>query len=246
MRAGSLRRLAVTAAATLLAVEARGDASSYFGPEQPFQIRPEVDAYYHIGEDFRLLAQVQSTFIPDDSYSAMNVGAYADWMIASLVRTLLSPDLSKSRALNLRLGLQYLTTLHPGTLNSSQIVAVQADITPRYFLPWDILISSRNRLQARWTLGTADPFSFRYRWRVQLEREFDVGRVPLTPFVNAEVVWTSPPAMWTQYRMETGLQYGFHWFGRGQIIEANFTVLTKLQPSHSWSPVLGIVWYVYL
>ena len=243
---GLLHRLAATAAAAMLSVRARGDEGNYFGPAQPLQLRPEVDAYYHLGEDFRLLAQAQSTFIPADSNSTLNVGAFADWMIAAVFRPLLSPDLAKSRALNLRLGLRYLTTLDPGTLKSSQTIVLQGDVTPRYFLPWGILLSNRNRLQARWSLGSSDSFSFRYCGRIQVEREFDVGRVPLTPFVNAELVWASPPAMWTQYRMEAGLQYGFHWFGRGQIIEANFTALTKLQPSHSWSPVLGFVWYLYL
>ena len=229
----------------MVAVAARGQTTGYFGPEQPLQVRPEVDAYYHVSEDFRLLAQLQSTFIPADSYSGASVGAYADWMIAAVFRPLLSPDMAKTRALNLRLGIQYAATVDPGTLTSSQSIAIQGDFTPRYVLPWEILISNRNRLQARWTLGTSESFSFRYRGRIQLEREFDIGRVPLTPFVNAELIWTSPPAMWTQYRMEAGLQYGFHWFGRGQIIEANFSAITKLQPSHNWTPVLGIVWYIY-
>jgi hypothetical protein len=229
----------------LLAGEAQGQTSGYFGPEQPLQVRPEVDAYYHVSEDFRLLGQLQSNFIPAESYSGVSVGAYADWMVANVFRSLLSPDLAKTRALNLRLGFQYATTLNPGTAASSQSIVVQGEVTPRYFLPWDILISNRNRLQARWALGTSDPFSFRYSGRIQLEREFDVGPVPLTPFVNAQLTWTSPPAMWTQYRMEAGLQYGFHWFGRGQIIEANFSVITNLQPSHSWTPVLGFVWYIY-
>lgn len=115
-------------------------------------------------------------------------------MIAAVFRPLLSPDMSKTRPLNLRLGIQYVATLNSGTLTSSQSVVIQGDFTPRYFLPWAVLISNRNRLQARWTLGSGESFSFRYPGRIQLEREFDVGRVPLTPFVNAELIWASPPA----------------------------------------------------
>ncbi|MGO9066112.1 MAG: hypothetical protein ACLQIH_15410 [Myxococcaceae bacterium] len=88
-------------------------------------------------------------------------------------------------------------------------------------------------------------FTFCYLGRIQLEREFNIGHVPLTPFINAQLTWSSPPAMWTQFRMEAGLQCGFNWFGTGQVIEANFSAVTKLQPSHSWTPVLGIIWYIY-
>ncbi len=229
----------------LLAAKAWSQGTGYFGPEQPLQIRPEVDIYYHVSEDFRLLGKLETTFIPADSNSTATVGAFADWMIAAVFRPLLSPDLAKSRALNLRLGLEYATTINPGTLQPSQSVILQEDVTPRYFLPWDILIAIRNRLQEQWSLSNGDSFTFRYLGRLQFEREFNVSQQSLTPFVNAQLAWSSPPAMWTEFRMEAGLQYGFHWFGRGQIIEANFSVVTKLEPSHSWSPVLGFIWYIY-
>ena len=239
------QRLLATAAVVLFAAEARGQGTGYFGPEQPLQIRPEVDAYYHLGEDFRLLGQLQTNFIPVDSNSSATFGAFADWMIAAVFRPLLSPDLAKSRALNLRFGVQYATTINPGSLKSSQSVVLQEDVTPRYFLPWSILISSRNRFQESWSLSNAGSFTFRYLGRIQFEREFNVGEKSLTPFVNAQLSWSSPPAMWTQFKMEVGLQYGPHWFGRGQILEINFSVITKLQPSHSWSPALGLIWYMY-
>jgi hypothetical protein len=239
------QRFVFAAALFLLTAEARGQQSGYFGPEQPLQIRPEIDTYYRVNEDFRLLGQLQTNFIPGDSNSAATFGAFADWMIAAIFRPLLSPDLAKSRAINLRFGVQYSTTLNPGTVKTSQSVTLQEDVTPRYFLPWNILVSSRNRFQESWSLSNGDSFTCRYLGRVQFEREFDISQHSLIPFVNAQLAWSSPPAMWTQFRMETGLQYGFHWFGRGQIIEANFSVVTKLRPSHSWSPVLGFIWYIY-
>jgi hypothetical protein len=241
-----LRNLVLTVATVVLGVgEARAEGTGYFGAEQPLQLRPEVDAYYRVNDDFRLLGQVQTNFIPADSNSSATFGAFADWMLAAVFRTLLSPDLAKTRALNLRFGVQYATTLNPGSLKSSQSVLLQEDITPRYFLPWSILISSRNRFQESWSLSNNGSFTFRYIGRLQFEREFNVGERSLTPFLNAQLTWSSPPAMWTQFRMEGGLQYGPHWFGRGQIIELNFSIVTKLQPTHSWSPVLGLIWYMY-
>ena len=124
-------------------------------------------------------------------------------------------------------------------------MAIRFEATPRYFLPWSILLSNRNRFQVNWNLGGADSVTWIYRGRLQAQREFDVGGVGLTPFVNVEFVWQSPPAMWNQFRMEAGLQVSVHWFGRGQTFELNYSTVTNLQPSRSWRPVLGVIWYQY-
>ena len=224
---------------------ARAQDAGFFGPDQGFEIQPEVDVYWHVAEDARLLLQVQGTSIPSQDYGSIAVGAYGDWMLAPLFRNLVSPDQALTRALNLRLGVRYVGTLDPGTIGSSQRLAIQLDVTPRYFLPWSILLSNRNRVQAQWQLGEADSFTFRYRGRLQVQREFDLGNVGLTPFVNAEFIWQSPPAMWVQFRIQAGLQTSVHWFGRGQTIEVNYSTVTYLQPSRSWRPVLGVIWYQY-
>jgi hypothetical protein len=89
---------------------------------------------------------------------------------------------------------------------------------------------------------------WRLRVRPQLEREFPLsleGDTSLTPFVNVEFIWTTSQDMWAQLRMQAGLQLAVHWFGAGQVIEVNGMVVTYLQPSRSYSPVIGVVWYQY-
>jgi hypothetical protein len=243
--AGSASRLAGALLLASIAGPAAAEGSSFFGPGQAFEVQPEVDVYVHVAEEARLLLDVLETSIPAEGYASIAVGAYGDWFVAPFFRRLVSPDQSLTRALNLRLGLRYSGTLDPGTVGSSQRLAVQLDVTPRYFLPGDVLLSNRNRVQAQWTLGEADSFAFRYRGRLQVQREFDAGDVGLTPFANVEWIWQSPPAMWSQFRMQAGLQVSVHWFGRGQTLEASYTTLTYLEPSRSWRPVLGFVWYQY-
>jgi hypothetical protein len=140
VRLSSIIWLATTAV-TMVFTTARGQDTGYLGPEQPLQIRPEVDVYYTLSDDFRLLGQLQTTFIPADSYSAANVGVHCDWLIVWIFRHLLSADLAKTHALTLRLGLQYVTTLNSGTLTPSQSIVVDEKFTPRYFLPRGVLIS---------------------------------------------------------------------------------------------------------
>ena len=83
---------------------ASAQEASFFGSKQGFEVQPEVDVYWHVAEDARLLLQVQGTSIPSQDYGSIAVGAYGDWMLAPLFRNLVSPDQSLTRALNLRLG----------------------------------------------------------------------------------------------------------------------------------------------
>jgi hypothetical protein len=219
--------------------------TGFFGPDKGFEIQPEVDVFYHVADGFRLLLQVQDTAIPSEGNNTLAVGGFADWFVAPVLRELISPDRSLTHALDLRLGVRYKGTLAEGTVGPAQSMAIRLEVTPRFFAPWSVLLSGRNRLQVNWNLGGNDSVTYIYRGRVQAQREFDVGGVGLTPFVNLEFVWQSPPAMWSQFRMEAGLQASVHWFGRGQTFEANYSTVTSLQPSRSWRPVLGAIWYQY-
>jgi hypothetical protein len=241
----ALLRLCIASA--VLAVPAMGSAqdTGFFGPDKGFEIQPEVDVFYHVADGFRLLLQVQDTAIPSEGNNTLAVGGFADWFVAPVLRELISPDRSLTHALDLRLGVRYKGTLAEGTVGPAQSMAIRLEVTPRFFAPWSVLLSGRNRLQVNWNLGGNDSVTYIYRGRVQAQREFDVGGVGLTPFVNLEFVWQSPPAMWSQFRMEAGLQASVHWFGRGQTFEANYSTVTSLQPSRSWRPVLGVIWYQY-
>jgi hypothetical protein len=245
-RLGRVLALPVVLAALSGAARTAAAQDAFFGSAKDFEVQPEVDLYVHLLPDTRLLLQAQGSWIPGENCSGLALGAYVDWFTLPFFRHLLSPDEAKTRALDLRLGLRYTGTVHAGTGNSSQILAVQFDFTPRFFLPWSILASNRNRAQGRWTFGSGEHVSFLYRGRLQLEREFEVGRVGLTPFANAELFWQAPPSMWQQFRMQAGLQCSFGGVGRGQVVEVNYSAVTYLQPGRSWRSIVGIVLYVYV
>ena len=60
-----------------------------------------------------------------------------------------------------------------------------------------------------------------------------------------EFIWSTAQDMWSQFRIQIGVQLGVDWFGAGQVFELNSTLITYLQPSRSYAPVLGLVWYQY-
>lgn len=236
---GPSSRLACGLAVLLAAGPAH--AQGFFGPKGSTSYLPEVDAYFRLADGVRIQAQVQPYLVPSQQLTQVTFGVYGAWYVADVLRELLSPDQAKTHAVDMRVGVLYNATLDPGTQGPGNLWTLQADLTPRFNLPWMLLASFRNRVSFNWAVDGASGSFFVYRGRFQLEREFDVGRVPITPYVNVEFLWQRQPAMWTQFRMQGGLQVGFDLFAKGQTVEINWSAITSLQPSRSWTPQVGLI-----
>ena len=113
-----------------------------------------------------------------------------------------------------------------GSTGQGDSVTLQVDFTTRYNLPLDVLASVRNRVSFNWGIGRDTAYTFTYRARPQLEREFDLGGTSLIPLANAEFFWQHPPEMWTQFQPLGGIQYGLQAFAEGQAVELNFSVIS--------------------
>jgi hypothetical protein len=233
--------------ATLLALPCTGArASDFFGPSNGFQFQPELDVFERLSDDFRLIQRVLPTFIPSQGYSEMGVGAYLGWFVAPVTTRTISPDFSRRRRLDVRLGVEWYPSLEEGTASPSNVFLIEVEGTPRLVVPGEVLFTVRNRVEARWQFAEPASFTWRVRIRPQLEREFDLSdSVSLIPFGNAEWIWSTAQNMWDQFRMQVGLQLGVYWFGSGQMIEVNGSVFTYLQPTRSHAPVLGVVFYQF-
>ncbi len=238
----------LAAAALAWVTGARAEASEFFGPSQGLQLQPEFDVIQGLGESFRVVAKVEPTFIPSESYGEMGMSLYGDWLVAPFVSAEITPDLTKRRRLDVRVGLSWFPATRPGTAGWSDVLQLEGEASTRTNVPGRVLVTWRNRAEARWQLDEPTSFTWRLRTRLQLEREFDLSRdasIALTPFANVEFIWTTSQDMWSQFRLQAGLQLGVHWFGKGQVIEVNGSVITHLQPARSHSPVVGAVWYQY-
>ena len=240
---GPSSRLACALAVLLAAGTVR--AQDFFGPQGPTAYLPEVDAYFRLADGVRIQAQVQPYLVPAQQVTQVTFGLFGAWYVADVLRGLLSPDEAKTHAVDLRVGVLYNATLDPGTQGPGNLWTLQVDLTPRYNLPGGILASLRNRVSFNWAVAGASGFFFVYRGRLQLEREFDAGPVPITPYVNVELLWQRQPAMWTQFRMQGGVQVGFDLFAKGQTVEINWSAVTRLQPDRSWTPQVGFIVATY-
>ena len=243
---GTLSPVRGSALGTLVAVLALAAAGparggEFFGPQTAGSFQPELDAYFRLADGLRLQAQLQPYLVPEQGYAQVTYAAYASWLVADVLADVLSPDQAKKHVVDVRAGLLYTQTVAQGTQGPGNVWTLQLDLTTKGDLPGTVLLSLRNRVTANWMVDGAQGFYFRYRARLQAEREFPVGQIPITPYVNAEFFWQQPPAMWTQFRLQAGVQVGFDLFARGQTIEVNYVAITSLQPSRSWSPQLGLI-----
>ena len=76
--------------------------------------------------------------------------------------------------------------------------------TLRKLLPGDLLLSDRNREDFRFVDGD---FSFRYRNRVTVEREFHLFRKrTITPYVSGELFYDTRYDVWNRNRYAVGVQ----------------------------------------
>lgn len=244
-RTGALR-LATAVLTALLAI--RADGSDFFGPSEGLQLWPELDVIVNAGNAFRIIGKANPTFIPSQHNANAGLSLYGNWLVAPFMPALVTPDIAKRRRFDVRLGLSWYPTYAPGSVGESNLLQLEVETTARTNVPGDVLLTLRYRVEARWQLDEPASFVWRLRLRPQLEREFIVSwttGTALTPFANAEFIWSTSRNMWDQFRMQAGLQLGVHWFGQGQVIELNGSIVTYLQPARSYSPAVGLVWYLY-
>ena len=245
-RARYILRLATVALAAFLASPANG--SDFFGPSEGLQLWPELDILVNAGEAFRIIGRLEPTWIPSRQNANGGVSVLGEWLLAPFMPTLVSPDLAKRRRLDVRLGLSWFPTYAAGTVGWSDLLQIELEATARTNIPGEILATLRYRTEARWQFDEPTSFAWRLRVRPQLEREFSLSReegTSLTPFANVEFIWSTSRNMWDQFRMQAGLQLSVNWFGRGQVIEANGSIVTFLQPTRSYAPALSLVLYLY-
>jgi hypothetical protein len=240
-------RAALIALLMLLATS-RAGASDFFGPSEGLQLQPELDVIGDAGGGFRLIGKFEPTWTPSEANDSLGFSLYACWLVAPITGSGITPDIAKRRRLDVRVGISWYPTIAPGSAGWADLLRLEAEATTRTTVPGAILVTLRNRVQAQWGLDQAGSFVWRLRTRPQLEREFELSQeagTSLTPFLNAEFIWTTSQDMWAQFRMQAGLQLAVHWFGQGQVIELNGSVVTYLQPARSYSPIIGAVWYQY-
>jgi len=100
-------------------------------------------------------------------------------------------DESKNRFLLLRVGYRYLNSFS-GDPDEHRVVL---EATARYPLQGGVLVSNRGRVDARFIDGE---YSWRFRSRLSVEKEFAIGPVKINPYARGEVFYDSRFDKWSR------------------------------------------------
>ena len=113
------------------------------------------------------------------------------------------PDVYRNRYLTFRAGYRYRTSLAGGDSGSENRGILE--VTSRYSLPWQLVVSDRNQGEFRFIKGQA--FSTRYSNRLRLDR--DIKSAPMSSRRTSidEIFYDSRYGQWTPNRYGIGCQF---------------------------------------
>jgi hypothetical protein len=175
------------------------------------QLWPELNVFLKLNENSRLFFLYAGTRVKQEGYSDGQLGAHLDLYLRPLrpmhkKHAERHADVARNRFLSIRLGY-----LYGSTPKDSQEPFVEhtpmIEITPRYYLPKGILLTSRNRLDFRFLDGDYRP---RYRLREKLERSFEVHSFTVTPYAHAEAFYDWRYNVFHRFRFAAGGEVQLH------------------------------------
>ena len=155
---------------------------------------PETDIWYTLSPSWRL-----STFIPVTKYNEskdrdLNIFLQADYKWGKtkhiIYRRMVDEDREmKMQAWMVRSGVMKGWSLGENAGDYTEDM-VFGEIHRRQPLKENFLVSHRFRTDLRW-LGEDKNFSYRFRYRIMVEKEYNAGQNSIVPYTNVEVFWDS-------------------------------------------------------
>ena len=166
---------------------------------QTTEFLPEVDAYYKLKPDLRVLFQAKETIEGGDPPTA-ELGPSIDFYLKPWLKlkdvTAFDLDDSKGRPLVFSIGYRYLPT--PGEPPKNRLEPV---LTSTFPLRGKVLLSDRNRADLDWKSGA---LSWEYRNRVQFERTLPIHSYHLSPYASVEFFYKSEYKKWSDTAIYAG------------------------------------------
>ncbi len=185
---------AVVSALVVAAPAAAQDVSTQFWPE--------IDTYVHLNDHMRIYVPLSHTRVgTENSYQDGTTGIYLDYYAAPIDWLHLSgpSGVTRTHRLLLRAGYGYTA----GSNGDPATNALTAEATWRLTIPWEFIFSDRNRFDLSFTGGEFDP---RYRNRIRLDRDVDLGKWALNPYAYGEFFYDFDEGAWVKTRATVGLE----------------------------------------
>jgi len=169
---------------------------------QTEQFWPEVSTFLKLNDQMRfyfLATTVKETRESTEGEFGPNFDFYIKPLRKKHIAwSMLHLDESKSRLVTVRVGYRY---IHPYTGDAPTEHRGVLEVTARHDLPGGLLLSDRNRMDLR---SVGGEYSWRYRNRLTIEREFSIGRFKPSPYIRGEVYYDSRYDKWSRTALIAG------------------------------------------
>jgi hypothetical protein len=168
---------------------------------QSNQLWPEISTFVKLNPQMRfyfLATTVKENSGSTEGEFGPNFDFYLKPLRKRTALTWLPLDESKNRLLMVRIGYHY---IYPYSGDASSEHRGVLEVTGRYPLVFGVLVSDRNRLDLR---SIGGEFSWRYRNRLTVEKEFSMGRFKFSPYARGEIYYDSRFDKWSRNALIAG------------------------------------------
>ncbi len=151
---------------------------------------PEIDTYVNLNSRARVsffAARTDDGLTPESVQVGPNLDIFLKPFLRRRLRT---NNVAEQKYLTFRVGYRYGTGPDQPTEHRPIL-----ELTPRFPLPADMVLTVRNRADLRWIGGQ---FSWRYRPRFMLERSVTLSGLPVTPYARGELFYDNRYGIWNQ------------------------------------------------
>ncbi len=188
-----------------------------------FEFWPETDIWYKLTPSWRLSAFIPITKYNESKYRDLNIYLQVDFAWGKTKRIALRRLVDENRVQQMKSWLVRGGFMEGWSLGENAGTYTEdmlfAEIHKRVPLKGGVLLSNRFRTDLRW-VGNDANFSYRFRYRIMLEKELTAGRSSIIPYVNAEPYWDSRYSTVNRIRLIGGTTVAW---GPRLAYEANIT-----------------------
>jgi hypothetical protein len=220
-------------------------AECCFSQNSTFEIWPESDIWYRLSPSWRLSSFIALTKYYESKSRDLNIYLQADYAWGKskyLVKMRLMDEIKAQQIKGWMARGGFMEGRSLGERSGEYIEDMLfAEIHRRTPLKGNALFSSRFRTDLRW-LGDDSKFSYRFRARLMLEKEFIAGQTYIIPFVNAEPFWDSRYLTFSRLRVIGGAVYSR---GSRFAFESNLTYQYDENYSSANLYAINLILHVY-
>jgi hypothetical protein len=182
------------------------------------EVWPEIDLFYKINSKVRFFALYTATKLENSQYADGVCGVYVDYFampwFTEKILSKLQFDSTPGTFLWFRAGYAYSTT-PAGSEDPVTEHTVVTEINPRFSLPFNIMLSGRNRFDWRIRNGEFMP---RYRPKLNFEKDMHTAYMTFAPYLYGEYFWDFNNSDVSKFRLCGGVEVkvmkllNFEWY----------------------------------